>query len=93
MHNASVNANTSGRDGGGILSRGLQTLTNTDISGNTAGGLGGGLAITAVETQLSNGTIKSNSAATGGGVAVVQDGLASLHNVTIADGHTGLASS
>jgi hypothetical protein len=70
--------------GGGLLSTGPLTITNSTISGNT-GSLGGGLYITDGVT-LSNSTISANTATRGGGLYLTTDDT--LQNTVVSGNST-----
>jgi len=80
-------ATRDGENGGGILNRGVFTLTNSTVSGNKAGGVGGGIHSDGLLT-VTNSTVSGNSAANGGGIHVGSEiavGSASLYNSTVSE--------
>lgn len=69
--------------GGGLLSRGTLTLTQSTISGNDAF-IGGGLAVVGSTLTCLVSTLSNNNASEGGGLAAL-DSAATVINSTISD--------
>lgn len=87
LDGVTLNANSTGGDGGGIAASGLITITNSTFSENSAYD-GGGLLVNSGTATLTNVTLSANHALTGygGGICACNGASpANLFNVTLSD--------
>jgi CSLREA domain-containing protein len=87
MTDSKVERNRAGGNGGGVLANvgSLMTVTRSTISGNEAGIAGGGFLLSSAGSfTIKNSTVSGNAAKGAGGGLQVDEGTATLNNVTIA---------